>query len=160
MRVDEFRRSIYLDGHIIERQDDALGHYIYCPNCRRPLYKTDTPGFYAWCIKCEKDYYLIDALHEGIDCPVSVGRPPEGITLNSGLGIEYLIDKNGNKIIFPSVKDAAEYLKNNGVDEKWLNVFYYIDAAMQAEIDGESVPFNQKSDNNEKITNQEENTNE
>lgn len=145
MDVEKFGRGVYIDGQYITRQDDALGNYIYCPKCRRPLYKTYSQGYYARCLSCKEDFFLSDVEHDGVETPVSVGRPPEGITLNAGMGIEYLLDDNNSRMIFPNSDEAAKFLcEQGGVDEGWLGFFYYIDVAMQEELDN----FCEKSDKN------------
>lgn len=96
-------------------------------------------------LAARKIFFLSDVEHDGVETPVSVGRPPEGITLNAGMGIEYLLDDNNSRMIFPNSDEAAKFLcEQGGVDEGWLGFFYYIDVAMQEELDN----FCEKSDKN------------
>ena len=139
MKKEKYARGVFYNNKYIERKDDAVGNYIYCPECHKPLYKTEKDGYYSQCISCEKSLYLIDSDLEGVESPVAVGRPPEGITLNAGLGVEYLLNEEGNITLFPDVNSAAEHLLENGVSEEWLSFFYYIDSAMQEEIDTKKI---------------------
>ena len=124
-------RGIYKGG-FISRQDAAEGKY-YCPKCKRPLYITKTPGYFGQCFHCDEDFYMIEALSEGNECGVMVGRPLNGITVNGG--IEYLLNSENKRMIFDSPEDAKNYLIQNGVSKVAAELFYYIDAAMQTEIE-------------------------
>ena len=62
-----------------------------------------------------------------------VGRPLNGITVNGG--IEYLLNSENKRMIFDSPEDAKNYLIQNGVSKVADELFYYIDAAMQTEIE-------------------------
>lgn len=124
-------RGIYKNGYIV-RQDAADGKY-YCPKCKRPLYITETPGYFGQCFHCDEDFYMIETLSEGIECGVLIGRTLNGITVNGG--IEYLLDNNNKRMVFNSPEDAKNFLLQNGIAEQDTEMFYYIDAAMQAEIE-------------------------
>ena len=124
-------RGIY-KNKFIPRQD-ALGDCYYCPKCKRPLYITETPGYFGQCFHCDEDFYMIETLQEGIECGVLVGRPLNGITINGG--IEYLLDENNKRAVFDSPEDAKAFLIKNGVSDSETELFYYVDAAMQTEIE-------------------------
>ena len=48
------------------------------------------------------------------DTKIIVGRPIEGISLN---GLEYLLDPEGDELLFNSIGDAKQMLSDNGIGE-------------------------------------------
>ena len=44
---------------------------------------------------------------------IIVGRPINGISLN---GLEYMLDPDGNEVLFDSIDDAKQMLMDNGIE--------------------------------------------
>lgn len=129
------KSGIYFDGRYWERQVSSRSKSsLYCPHCSRPVYKTDTDGYFAQCFLCDEDFYSFELESAGESGKrFYVGRCPEGISLNSGLGYEVLQDEDG-LIVFDSVESAQTFLLSKGVKEDDLDLFYYLDADVQDEL--------------------------
>lgn len=55
---------------------------------------------------------------------VNVTRPGEGITLNAGLR-DYLLDDQGNPMMFDSEADARAWLKEHNVSENEIETYEF-----------------------------------
>ena len=97
-----------------------------CRKCGHPVFPTDLKegGYEYQCFHCDEDLFSfeVDEAKWGLH-PVTVARPFDGVPLNGDL--EYLLDENGEVIVFKTPLDAEAYLMERGVAYDDL-LFYYL----------------------------------
>lgn len=49
----------------------------------------------------------------------AIGRPINGVTIN---GLEYVLDDEDELMLFDSIEEAKEFLRENGIDDDEIEV--------------------------------------
>ena len=114
--------GIFHDGNWYESTD------LKCRRCGQPVYESANPKYVYQCFNCDEDLYSFEAEEQdALYLPrVRVARHAEGITLNAE--IEYLLDDNGEPLIFESQPAAEAHLMAHGVSAYSLEFLYFVEA--------------------------------
>lgn len=114
--------GIFHEGKWYENTDQI------CARCGRPVYESDLPHEYAYqCFYCDEDLYGFETEEQDAHFlpSVMVARPFDGITINTE--IEYLLNGDGEPLVFANQPLAECFLLSNGYVPEDLEFFYYVE---------------------------------
>ena len=99
---------------------------MICKTCGSPVWEADDTRYIYQCFKCNK--HLKDTEVEeqnGLYLPpVIVGRHINGITLND---LEWLLDEDGNEMVFKNQPEAEAFLLKSGFSQEDLEWFIFLE---------------------------------
>ena len=109
--------GIFFNGKWMENAD------LVCRKCSGAVYETDDLRYICPHCGVELEEAETDAQDGLTMSSVLVARPVDGITLNSAM--EYLLDDDGNKLVFENQAAAEAFLMEHGYTEYDLDQMYF-----------------------------------
>jgi len=98
-----------------------------CRRCKAPVWESSTPGYKYQCLKCDEDLFEFETEEKvcGYPAKVIVARNINGATPNTVL--EYVLDLDGDEVIFESQAEAEDFLLNGGFRKEEFEHLYFIE---------------------------------
>ncbi len=111
---------IFRNGRRYENTD------MVCKRCKSPVWESDNPEYEYQCFNCDEDLYRFEVEEQnGLYLPpVIVGRHINGITLND---LEWLLDEDGNEMVFKNQPEAEAFLLKSGFSQEDLEWFIFLE---------------------------------